>query len=156
MAWTEVNFGKYKGKRKTLPQIIFEDPDWFFFNYEKKLFRGNLAGEAEEIHQKACSIRVPQKGTEPVEVEYIINPQTHKFSHFNLVPISKPEHVGSSQTIRLSIIDLKIPWSIASYDKQGNERLISKVKFYLFGSPKYKMTQKRCAEFFDNDENFDL
>jgi len=29
MAWSTLPFGKHKGK--TLPQIVFADPDWFFW-----------------------------------------------------------------------------------------------------------------------------
>lgn len=37
MPWSVVNFGpKFKGK--TLPQIIFDDPDWFFWGIEKDIF----------------------------------------------------------------------------------------------------------------------
>ena len=156
MAWTVVNFGKYAGKRKTLPQIIFEDPDWFFWCYDTKKFIGNLAVEAKEIHRKASSIRVPQEGKEPMEVEYIIDSSREKFSDMKLVPISKPEHVGSSFTYRSKVIDLGVPSKFAAYDKQGGNQMIRRVRFYLFGDSKYKMTQKRCEEFFDKDENFDL
>lgn len=154
MLWTKLTFGKYTGK--TLPQVIFEDPDWFFWAYEKNVLKGTLAKEAEQIYKKACSIRVPQEEEEKMEVEYFIQPLTHKFSHFELVPISKPLHVGSSPAFRSSKIDLSWPRSIAPYDKQGAGEMVRRVKHYLFGSSRYVMTKQRCEDFFDNDENFDL
>jgi hypothetical protein len=29
--WGEVNFGKWRDKGKTLPQVLVADPDWFFW-----------------------------------------------------------------------------------------------------------------------------
>jgi hypothetical protein len=36
MEWEIIDFGKFKGKNKTLPQILFNDPDWFFWQYNLK------------------------------------------------------------------------------------------------------------------------
>ena len=49
MNWTIVNFGKYKGK--TLPQIMFIDPDWFFYLMEQNAFEkhGPLVDEARDV-----------------------------------------------------------------------------------------------------------
>ena len=41
MNWTPLNFGKYEGK--TLPQVMFKDPDWFFNGYEKGYFKNGYA-----------------------------------------------------------------------------------------------------------------
>ena len=51
--WIELPFGKHKGK--TLPQVMFTDPDWFFYTYGKGYFnaRGNLRIEANEIFKKS-------------------------------------------------------------------------------------------------------
>jgi hypothetical protein len=49
MRWSVMSFGKHKGK--TFPQIILQDPDWFFYMLPK--FYGNLADEANNLAQKA-------------------------------------------------------------------------------------------------------
>ena len=49
MKWTKVNFGSKKGM--TLPQVMFKDPDWFFWAYENNAIK-RLAQEAEEIYRK--------------------------------------------------------------------------------------------------------
>lgn len=54
-----------------------------------------------------------------MEVEYIFPPRGQKFADMKLVPISEPEHFGSSFTYRLRVIDLSIPRRHAPYDKQG-------------------------------------
>ena len=61
MAWTKLWFGK-KHKGKTLPQIMFKDPDWFFWAIEKGVFKnkGKLGEEAWEIYQKARKIKIPR------------------------------------------------------------------------------------------------
>src|SRR5438876_986407 len=57
MAWTELKFGKHKGK--TLPQVLFSDPDWFFWASEQQTFRGAQRREADLIYVRATHIRIP-------------------------------------------------------------------------------------------------
>ena len=84
MNWTTINFGKHKGK--TLPQVILDDPDWFFWAYENKIFKGALAFEAQEVYRRARSIRVPQRNGQRMLVEYIIDKPTGKFGKMRLIP----------------------------------------------------------------------
>ena len=50
-----------------------------------------------------------------------------------------------------------MPWSMnGGYDKLGGQLMISGLKSIIFGDPSYKMTEKRCEEFFSNHDNFDL
>jgi hypothetical protein len=70
-----------------------------------------------------------------------------------IVPASQSLHMGSP-TIRRDVIDLGIVSERHGYDKLGNSLLIHQAKFYLFGSSKYRMTKKRCEEFFEDNENF--
>ena len=58
MNWATVNFGKHAGK--TLPQIIFDDPDWFFWAYENNAFKGGLTRETARSTAGLASIRVPR------------------------------------------------------------------------------------------------
>ncbi len=73
MAWTPLNFGKYKGK--SLPQVLFADPDWFFWAVENAVFenRPGLKTEADDLNRKARNIRIP--GSDGVRrlVEYVIH-----------------------------------------------------------------------------------
>jgi len=148
MRWSLVNFGKHKGK--SLPQAIFADPDWFFWAYEQKRFTANLLAEAQEIYRKARSIRIPQSGGQKKVVEYVIDETTGKFGTIRL--ITQPE--GPSSIDTSEVIDLSFPRQLASYDKLGGQTLILALKRIFFGSTEYKMTKKRCEEFFENDENF--
>ena len=70
MIWSVLKFGKYKGK--SLPQVVFTDPDWFFWAYKRSVFRnkGRLEPESDEINKKACSIRIPRPDHKKYVVEY--------------------------------------------------------------------------------------
>ncbi|MDX2498869.1 MAG: hypothetical protein QNL11_13335 [Desulfobacterales bacterium] len=157
MGWSTIWFGKkYKGK--TLPQVVFKDPDWFFWAMETNAFkgRGKILNEAREIYRKSKSIRIPQEGPEKLVAEYAVHPPTGKFAQMEIIPASRPKHVGSTRTSRSDVIDLSKPRKIARYDKLGCDHLISNLKHYLFGSKSYRMTKARCEAFFEDDDNFDL
>jgi len=154
MTWTRLNFGRHEGK--TLPQVLFTDPDWFFWAYENGILTKVLPEEAKELYRKARSIRVPQSGGEKKVIEYIIHQPTGRFGTIQLVPESRLDHEAASPTLRSDVIDLSIPRQIASYDKFGGKTLILALKHILFGNGKYNMTKRRCEEFFENDENFSL
>jgi len=124
MPWSIVSFGKHRGK--TLPQIIFSDPDWFFWAIEKGVFKnkGSLATEAQEVHKKATKIKIPNNDNDELVVEYIVHQPTGKFSQ------------------------------IADYDKLGCKQLLSSLKYYVFGNKSVRMTKKKCEDFFDTSNNF--
>jgi len=71
MQWTVVGFGQHRGK--SLPQIIFNDADWFFHAYENGYFKGSLAREAHDLYHRARSIRVPSRNGQKMLVEYVIH-----------------------------------------------------------------------------------
>jgi hypothetical protein len=78
---------------------ITEDPDYFFWSFEKKVFRGRLAEEAAELNWKARHIKIPKRDPEKWCVEYFFAPDG-KFSRYEIVDRERGEHVGSSITIR--------------------------------------------------------
>jgi hypothetical protein len=118
MIWTKINFGKHKGK--TLSQAIFDDPDWFFWSYGNKVFKGALACEAPELYRKARSIRVPPKNGQRMLVEYIIHKPTGKFGMMRLIPDGPDlEYLNVSP-----VIDFYTPRAYAGYDKTGCKNLV--------------------------------
>jgi hypothetical protein len=157
MPWSIVDFGKYRGKGMTLPQIVFDDPDWFFNAIEDDYFKNMrfLNNEAKEIDRKARAIRIPNNNAGNREAEYYVHAPTGKFSHMVVVPKSQPRHEGSSPAIRRDVIDLSVPRQISSYDKLGGKNMLSSVKSVLFGGSA-RMTKDRCEAFFDNPSNFRL
>ena len=153
MLWTPLQTEKHRGK--TLPQVVFIDPDWFFYHYKKSWFDFNHYYEAEELYQRATSIRIPQADNgEKREMEYVF--LYDKFVHMQLVPESLPYHRGSSRTSRNDIIDLSVPFSHSRYDKRAGKIIISNLKHIIFGNKSHKMTKERCEEFFNGESNFVL
>lgn len=154
--WTRLNFGKkYKGK--TLPWIIFHDPDWFFWACEQRDFFKDraLREEAEELYQKSTHIRIPQKKrSERRMAEYGFRGTTGGFANLEIVAATRPEHEGSTDVFRLPVIDLSVAHGAKNYDKLGCRILMKTVKFVLFGDESCRMTKGKCEEFFDNEDNF--
>ena len=151
MNWTPVNFGQYRKKPKTLPQIMFSDPDWFFWAYEKGAFKGGLATEARHIYRRARKIKVPQRDGQRMLVKY--DPHyTGKFGTMQLIP-DGPYLVNLNVS---PVIDFKIPRIYAQCDKTGNKNFISALKTIYFGDGSKRMDKKACEDFFNDDSNFDL
>lgn len=153
MNWTTLSFGKHEGK--SLPQVLFVDPDYFFWAIEKDALKtSQLKSEATQLFYKATHIRVPQTGHGKMLVDHYIHRPTMKYSHFEVVPEDRERHAGASPTLRADVIDLRVPRQIAKYDKTGNKSLIASLKHHYFGSKSARMTRARCEEFFDNPDNF--
>ena len=154
MSWTILGFGKHKSK--TFPQVLFTDPDWFFWAIETDIFKnkGALHSEANDINYKARNIKIPNDDEGSLSVEYYIHKPTGKFSHFDVVPTSQPEHIGSSPSFRSQLVDMSVPRKIAPYDKLGCKQLVSSLKTCLFGNKSKRMTKNICEEFFDDPNNF--
>jgi len=150
MNWTVLTFGKHAGK--TLPQVVVADPDWFYNAIEKIFFegKGKIFDEAQEVYHKSKRIRIPQNnGGKKVEYAYY----KRKYDSMEIVPRDKPYHMG---TVTKDYIDLSAAREGKNYDKKGCKMLVADFKQIIFGNKSYKMTQKRCEEFFENDDNFDL
>jgi len=150
MNWSTIKLGKYKGQ--TLPQAMFSDPDWFYWGIEKKIFKWNLAEEARSIYRKSRSIKIPNSSTIPLQAEYCT--YEGKFVGLEIVPASQPIHRGGCHCFRHDVIDMKIVRNMCPYHKIGYRLLISNIKWIIFGDNNFRMTKKRCEEFFENDSNF--
>jgi hypothetical protein len=151
---TEVNFGRFRGKGLTLPQIVLRDPDWFFWAFENNAFKGALAKEAVTIANRARRIKIPKPAPEEWEVEYLI---THdgKYGTFEIVPEDRELHVGSSTPVRSKYLDLSFPRRVKSYDKSGGRLFIDGLKYHLFGKSNARVTRQRCEDFFDDLRTLD-
>lgn len=154
MNWTSLTFGKHKGK--TLPQVLWTDPDWFFWAVENNVFdkRQSLEAEASDLSSKARSITIPDGIEDDPEVEYLVHIPSEKFGTFYIVHADKPIHPGSSPAVRKKVIDLTVPRSIANYDKTGYKLFLQSLKFYIFGSSSARITKKRAEEFYSDSGNF--
>jgi hypothetical protein len=150
--WTVVSFGRHK--RKTLPQIVLSDPDWFFWAAENQVFNKSpeLRIEADEICRKATRIKVVGAKGAKARVEYAIQPNVGKLADVSVVSANTPRHDGSSATFLRDHLDLSMARQITPYDKLGGQIIARAVKFYAFGNA--RLTRQRCERFFDDDKNF--
>ena len=152
--WDVVDFGKYRGKGKTLPQIVFEDPDWFFWALGEGAFKGALAVEAQDVGRKAQNIKIPGDDNADLVAEYLIHGPTNKFADLHVVPRSQPLHEGGSPANRSDRIDLSFVRRISRYDKTGGKLLVGCVKHIVFGGTRVRLTRQRCEQFFDDPKTF--
>ena len=154
MKWSTLTFGKHKGK--TLPQVMFSDPDWFFHGLENGYFKGSLFPQARDIYQKSRAIRVPRRNGEKRFIEYFIDLASGKFVTLHVIRGDMESYGLVSKNMILEVIDMGLPREIARYDKTGYHNFLCAMKAILFGDPSYKMTKRRCEEFFNDDGNFEL
>jgi len=148
MIWTQISFGKHKDK--TLPQVMFNNADWFFWAYENRCFKNGLAHQAREIYRRSRCIRVPEIDNQERVVKYEI--YKSKFQTMCLIP-----NIPGMQGENVSrLIDFYTPKKYAQYDKTGFNNFVHALKGILFGNPGRYMTKAICEEFFSNDSNFDL
>jgi hypothetical protein len=149
--WSKLYFGKHVGK--SLPQILFYDPDYFFWGIEKKIFKDRLAVEADKLARMVRHIKIPKPNPANWCVEYFFTPE-NKFSWFHIIPEDRGPHMGSSITRRTRYIDMSLIRQACRYDKGGYKRFIKTLKYHLFGNSSTRMTAARCEEFFDYTDNF--
>lgn len=156
MPWTPLTFGKHEGK--TLPQILFTDPDWFFWACEAGAFQNHgleLQAEAERIHAKATSIRIPQTGPDRLHVEYLLSENTSACIGLRIVGENYRDPAPDPlSTERADHIDLSYPRQLRGYDKGRYKVFISSFKHHYFGNASATMTRQRCEAFFDDGSNF--
>ena len=168
---TQIDFGRYKGK--TAPQLVFVDPDYFFWGIDNGLFtnaNSKLREEAYDVADKAQRIRIQRLTylrTSKFVAVYILCSMVGFFKDMQIVPQVVYDDSNSficdgnsfirddnSLYIALDVINLSIPYQNAYYGRTGARFLVYAVKQYLFGDRYYRMTAKRAAAFFEDDDNF--
>lgn len=157
MPWSIVDSGKFAGKGFTLPQIIFQDADWFFyFAAGGKTIYEIHKSEFDDIKRKATRIRIPQNRPEKMSIGYYIHPSSKNFDSIRLVESSRiPNERGFGVSFD-DLIDMSFPSRVQGYDKKGCKLLVKDMKEILFGSRSFRMTKQRCEEFFDDSNNFEI
>ena len=144
MTWTPVNFGEYEGD--TLPQIVLDDPHWFFRTMEEKKFRGDLEKEAEEIRDKATRVKIHGLRMKKSWRVHYHEGFPRNVSVINLAHYSSVvEWRGYMRTY----FDLS-----AFRSKRGADAILKVLKENVFGD--VVLTKERCEEFFNLDQLFDV
>ena len=158
MEWTKLNFGKYIGK--TLPQILFKDPCWFFDAYEYKKFQrmqDELRSEANNIYIKARNIL-------PTDSDYKFEYFIYAYSYlqsFEIVPIDKqhPDSEGGNafRSFFHPVLDMNFARQISRMtDVSGKDKVLYFIKNDILKLGNKHLTQKKAEDFFSNPDNFDM
>jgi hypothetical protein len=152
MSYSDVlDFGKHY--RLTLSQVMFRDPDYFFWAYESGVLASHgYASRAAEIFERATHIRIPKVGPEPWVAEYAV--RGGRLWAVEVVPVSQYRDFSAP----------RLPWLDLSYarglcggkDKTGAELIVRAVKLAWYGDPSERMDRKKCDDFFRSDEHFVL
>lgn len=151
--WAELTFGKQAGK--TLPMVLFADPDWFFWAVEACIFANSpLLSESRAIYQRATAILIPARHG-GASVEYAIEHDTGAFGGMGLVPAGFVSECRSSSFVS-SVIDMSVPRRLRPYDKGGMRIFLRDMKQILFGDSDLRMTKRRAEAFMGHDANFAL
>jgi hypothetical protein len=114
-------FGKYEGW--TLPEILFSDPDYFF--WLRGVLKGALATESEQLARKACRIRIPRQPAEAFVVDYFFEPGG-QFVCFSIVPRDKERHLSSHEIHRANCLDFSCIRNRKEYAKREYVRFLMK------------------------------
>jgi hypothetical protein len=152
MFWSELSFGKHKGK--TLPQVLLKDPSYFFWAIEEEKFDHHpaLAAEGQDLNFKVRHVKIPKLDPQCWRVHYVLT-AGGEFEKFELIPTPAAESCACPDTFLSNHLDLSLPMVIR-YTKAGNRRLIQCFKQYFFGGSSARLTREKCGEFFSNPENF--
>ncbi len=154
--WRTINWGKYKGKNKSLPQIVLNDPDWFYYMYTNGRFNYSkiVQHQADVIARLARNIRIPKNEDGQLVIEYVFR-FSFLFDDFHIIHRRDIGNNGGDAILDYkNVIDLSVPYRYGNYDKLGGRIMTSGVKeLYFQGRP---FTKQRCEEFFSSPENFVL
>jgi hypothetical protein len=146
MQWSVLTFGKHKGL--SLPQVLFRDPDWFFWAIANNVLYGRPGKEAEELIERSRRIKVPINEPKDTEIEYQHEPGG-KFCSIRFVKACIP---GQRYAVRSKVLDLKYIRECKIYDKRGYRKLIAWIRRHYFRGR--NLTKRAVEKFFSDDRNF--
>lgn len=164
--WQVIDFGKFKDKGRTLPQILFIDPDWFFYQYmlRDSFLKKRHKHDAEKLYYRAKNIKPPMGKY----IKYFIHNDGSSWS-FSLIDKVEAKEKFSAWIGReiafqdkecleatpftiLDRVDMSFPYKQKSYDKLGNKLFIQSLKDCILQT---KVLRKEKIEaFFSDEENF--
>jgi hypothetical protein len=153
MNWTLSNFGN-RGLL-SLPQLLFRDPDFFFYTMRNRGFDPWIRAEANIIYNRATSIKIPQINGIDHDAQYIIHSSRRGFSFAALAFIRRNPPYPPDITVS-HIIDMSFPQRLSTYNKGGYKRMIKDIKCLYYANRSRYMTRRRCEQFFNDDANFVL
>jgi hypothetical protein len=152
--WSLINFGKYRGK--SLPQVLFTDPEWFFWAIAERVFTGRnayLAAEAEDLLYKTRNIKIPKPDPENWSVEYYFA-DNDRLLDVQIVKATECPYNSFLGTIPRDRLSMQVVRAFHAYDKSSGKVLVKLLKEYYFGNGNKRITKKWAEQFFNDSDNF--
>lgn len=153
--WTTFNLGCKK--ERSLPDLAFNDPDYFFWAYKVDAFStaGVPKDEIKEAYNKATNIRILSDTGEKMYAYYSMIEWQHRFKELRIAPkFASWIKLYKDKTIMESVINLEYPSMLMKKDKSGYRKMKTVVFDNLFDRNYRRMPKQLCEEFFSNDKNF--
>ena len=149
MTWRVLRFGKHRGK--TLAQVLFADPNWFFWARGSGVFQcGAHSDEADFLARRARRVLVPRDGA-PGRVVYFLDASSGKLADVDVNADPGAEEL----CVRVSeFLSFEMAYIINAHDKVGSQILVREIKATVFGSASCRVTRERADQFFSDDRNF--
>jgi hypothetical protein len=151
MVWTQLSFGLHRGK--TIPEVLFTDPRWFFEALEAGKFKKHpaLLNEVEDLNRSARRIKVPTTEPPGSVVEYYTLQPQGTFHRFEIVCGDAPPYRNNDvfTAFRRPTIDMSVPRNRPEYKK-----FMFKLREIRFNGSSTCFTKKEAEDFFADSENF--
>lgn len=148
--WQVLRFGRHSGK--SLPQVLFVDPDWFFWAWrEKKFLDQQLIAEADKLQHRATHINIPDNTDGRLVVEYALHVDQKSLAYVRPVEAQSPT---LHRRFRHPYFDLSWPSKHKLFGKRSAQVVVKAVKTHVLKDESAAMTRRRCEGFFENADHF--
>jgi len=158
-------FDYYPSRRLTLPYLMLNEPFMFWLMFQvmtcgdpdvKPAFQAK-AGEAMEVFQKACRIRMPTANSKKQLVQHEYKDR----ARYNGFKVVDPECAGRlreniSQLIVDDVIDFSVITPIPGKKQRDAQRWLESFYTIFGGDKRDRWTDDRCQHFFNDADNFEV
>ena len=122
--WERLTFGMYVGK--TLPEIVFEDPDWFFWGLEENIFPIGqpLRNQALEILYKTKFVKIPPLYGESRLAAYHFHEGNMFFSHIEFPTKRSIDPADDESSVIMDVLDFGLIRSRQKFAKGSYSKFL--------------------------------
>ena len=145
--WTKTGIGKHR--TRTLPHVLMNDPEWFYWAYHEGVFKGHVFAEARLIYQYAKTIQVGRGKNQCYEYRMGEN-----IGVYVVDKKSTAEH-ANMEVKRSNTLDLEFPRQQKGYKPEQYEYFmdcVQKIFFNKISKPYVK--REACEKFFATPKHF--
>jgi hypothetical protein len=148
VTWTPLPAGPHAGK--TLPEVLFQDPDFVFDGVEHGRFEGELMEQARRVLLLSTCIRPSRDAREVTVLYHLSAHRPHQFSGVSVVAKDDPRLAEYHAAAGSAFLDLLMVRCLAPEDKTALRGLVQRVLFTHFGDPNAALTRDQAEDFFND------